>query len=65
MIVSSSFSSSSDKIHVGLGLPEKYLVQLLTDNPSIPIDRMKGKIEVTSQTGTGTTFKIYVPLREE
>ncbi|KXH86111.1 ATP-binding protein [Sporosarcina sp. HYO08] len=29
------------------------------------IDRMKGKIEVTSKMGAGTTFKVYVPLREE
>ena len=28
------------------------------------IERMKGKIEVKSQAGRGTTFKIYVPLAE-
>ncbi|QED48316.1 sensor histidine kinase [Cytobacillus dafuensis] len=29
------------------------------------IDRMKGKIEVQSQKGKGTTFKIYIPLIDE
>lgn len=29
------------------------------------IERMKGKIEVESEVGTGTTFNIYIPLAEE
>lgn len=29
------------------------------------IERMKGKIEVESEVGTGTTFKIYIPLAED
>lgn len=29
------------------------------------IERMKGKIDVSSEVGNGTTFKIYIPLAEE
>ena len=28
------------------------------------VERMKGKIEVESEKGVGTTFRIYVPISE-
>ena len=28
------------------------------------VERMKGKIEVESEKGIGTTFRIYVPISE-
>jgi nitrogen-specific signal transduction histidine kinase len=49
------FTTKSKGKGVGLGLPVAYGI----------IQRHKGRIEVRSEEGKGTTFTIYLPLRHE
>jgi signal transduction histidine kinase len=49
------FTTKREVKGVGLGLAVSYGI----------IQRHKGKIEVQSKEGEGTTFTIYLPLRHE